>query len=194
MARRVHSTWIISPARCWQRNTTRSSITKITTKPVTTLTRERTIVTAVNYAPLIGATRNYAEARCRLVFGLSALSAGTPMFLMGEEIGAAKYFLYDTFASNKEDLVGERTGDGQFLFRFYQDLIGLVTCQPAARSSTLDVIYRHNDNRVIAFTRSSPGQQLLVLASLNDSAVRSRVCHHDGLLAAACRRMAGDLQ
>ena len=58
---------------------------------------ERTIVTAVNYAPLIGATRTYAEARSRVVFGLSALSAGTPMFLMGEEIGAAKYFLYDTF-------------------------------------------------------------------------------------------------
>ena len=92
------------------------------------------------------------------------------MFLMGEEIGAAKCFLYNTFASNKEDLVGQRTGDGQFLFRFYQDLIGLVTSKPAARSSTLDVIYRHNDNRVIAFTRSSPGQQLLVLASLNDSA------------------------
>ena len=131
---------------------------------------ERTIVTAVNYAPLIGATRSYAEARSRVVFGLSVLSAGTPMFLMGEEIGAAKYFLYNTFASNKEDLVGQRTGDGQFLFRFYQDLIGLATSKPAARSSTLDVIYRHNDNRVIAFTRSSPGQQLLVLASLNDSA------------------------
>ncbi len=124
---------------------------------------ERTIVTAVNYAVLIGATRKYAEARSRVVFGLSALSAGTPMFLMGEEIGAAKYFLYDTFASNKEDLVGQRTGDGQFLFRFYQDLIGLVTSQPAARSSTLDVIYRHNDNRVIAFTRSSPGPAVIGL-------------------------------
>ncbi|MGB7864998.1 MAG: alpha-amylase family glycosyl hydrolase, partial [Candidatus Sulfotelmatobacter sp.] len=80
---------------------------------------ERTIVTAVNYAPLIGATRTCAEARSRWVFGLSALSAGTPMFLMGEEIGAAKYFTYDTFFLNKEDLIGQRTGDGQFLFRFY---------------------------------------------------------------------------
>ena len=72
---------------------------------------ERTIVTAVNYAPLIWSrTRTYAEARSRVMFGLSALSAGTPMFLMGEEIGAAKYFLYDTFAENKEDLIGDRTG------------------------------------------------------------------------------------
>lgn len=131
---------------------------------------ERTIVTAVNYAALTGATRQYAEARSRFAFGMSVLSAGTPMFLMGEEIGAAKYFRYNDFFRNKEDLLGESTGNGRFLFRFYQDLIRLVTSNSAARSSALDVIYRHNDNRVIAFTRSSPNQQLLVLASLNDLA------------------------
>jgi len=130
---------------------------------------ERTIVTAVNQAPLIGATRKYAEARCRFAFGVAALSAGTPMFLMGEETGAAKYFRYNDFFLNKEDIAGERAGDGQFLFRFYQELIGLVTAKPAARSRALDVIYTHNDNRVIAFTRNSATQQLLVLASLNDA-------------------------
>jgi 1,4-alpha-glucan branching enzyme len=91
------------------------------------------------------------------------------MFLMGEEIGAAKYFRYNDFFSNKEDLIGERTSNGRFLFRFYQDLIRLVMSKPAARSSTLDVIYSHNNNRVIAFTRSSERQQLIVLASLNDA-------------------------
>jgi 1,4-alpha-glucan branching enzyme len=130
---------------------------------------ERTIVTAVNYAPLIGATRKYAEGRSRFAFGLAALSAGTPMFLMGEEIGAAKYFRYNDFFSNKEDLIGGRTGNGAFLFRFYQDLIGLVTAKAAARSRAIDVIYRHNDNRVIAFTRTAATQQLLILASLNDT-------------------------
>ncbi|HEY6417992.1 MAG TPA: alpha-amylase family glycosyl hydrolase [Candidatus Binataceae bacterium] len=130
---------------------------------------ERTIATAVNQAPLIGVTRKYAEGRSRFAFGLAALSAGTPMFLMGEEIGAAKYFRYYDFYLNKEDLAGERTGDGRFLFRFYQDLIRLMAAKPAARSRALDVIYRHNDNRVIAFTRSFPGQQLLILASLDDS-------------------------
>ena len=59
---------------------------------------ERTIVTAVNQAPLVGATRKYAEGRSRFAFGLAALSAGTPMFLMGEEIGAAKYFRYNDFS------------------------------------------------------------------------------------------------
>jgi 1,4-alpha-glucan branching enzyme len=130
---------------------------------------ERTIVTAVNAAPLIGATRTYAEARSRFAAGLAVLSAGTPMFLMGEEIGAAKYFRYNDFFQNKEDLIGQRTGDGKFLFRFYRDLVRLVMANPAARSRALDVIYRHNDNRVIAFTRTSSNQWLLVLASLNDS-------------------------
>jgi 1,4-alpha-glucan branching enzyme len=92
------------------------------------------------------------------------------MFLMGEEIGAAKSFRYNDFFQNKEDLIGQRTGDGKFLFRFYQDLIHLVTASPAARSRTLDVIYTNNDNRIIAFTRTSSGQQLLILASLNDIA------------------------
>ena len=130
---------------------------------------ERTIVTAVNHAVLTGATLKYAEGRSRFAFGLSALSAGTPMFLMGEEIGARKYFLYNTFSQNKEDLIGDRTGVGKDLFRFYQDLIGLVTNHAAARSRALDVIYTHDDNRVIAFTRSAPNQELLVLASLNDA-------------------------
>jgi 1,4-alpha-glucan branching enzyme len=130
---------------------------------------ERTIVTAVNSAPLIGATRQYAEARSRFCFGMSALSAGTPLFLMGEEIGAQNSFLYNGFLTGKEDLIGQRTADGQFLFRFYQDLIRLVLSNPAARSSAIDVIYRDDDNRIIAFTRTAPNQQLLVLASLNDS-------------------------
>jgi 1,4-alpha-glucan branching enzyme len=48
----------------------------------------RTMVVAVNGAPLVGPTRRYAEARCRFAFGMAALSAGTPMFLMGEERSA----------------------------------------------------------------------------------------------------------
>jgi 1,4-alpha-glucan branching enzyme len=131
---------------------------------------ERTIVTAVNQAPLVGDTRRSAEDRSRFAFGMSALSAGTPMFLMGEEVGAAHYFRYNDFQFNKEDLIGARTGNGQYLYRFYRDLNRFVTAQPAARSTDIDVIYRHNDNRVVAFTRTADGQQLLVLASLNDAA------------------------
>jgi len=48
------------------------------------------------------------------------------MFLMGEEIGAARSFRYNDFYLNKEDLIGERTGNGRMLYRFYQDLNRLV--------------------------------------------------------------------
>src|SRR5262249_18489178 len=83
----------------------------------------RTIVCAGNGAALVGATRAYAEARSRVAFGLSLFSAGTPMFFMGEEIGAQKPYRYDTFIANREDIVGGRTGSGAQLFRFYQDAI-----------------------------------------------------------------------
>ncbi|HKE20777.1 MAG TPA: alpha-amylase family glycosyl hydrolase [Bryobacteraceae bacterium] len=131
---------------------------------------ERTIVTAVNGAPLIGATRTYAEGRCRFAFGMAALSAGALMFFMGEEVGAPNLFTTTTFAVNKVDLVGERTGDGRFLFRFYQDLIRFVRANPAARSRMIDVVYCHNANRVIVFTRTASNEELLILGSLNDNA------------------------
>ena len=88
---------------------------------------------------------------------------------MGEEIGASNPFITTTFATNKVDLIGERTGNGRSLFAFYRSLIRLVVRLPAARSRAIDVIYRHNDNRVIAFTRTAPEQELLVGASLNDT-------------------------
>jgi 1,4-alpha-glucan branching enzyme len=55
-------------------------------------TSHRTIMVAVNGAPLIGETRRYAEARCRFAYGVTVLSAGIPMFLFGEEVGAARRF------------------------------------------------------------------------------------------------------
>ena len=130
---------------------------------------ERSMVTAVNGAPLIGDTRRYAESRCRFAFGMAALSAGTRMYLMGEEIGAAKYFRYNDFYLNKEDLVGERTGNGRLLFRFYQDLNRLVRQEPSLRSRDIDVPYVCNDTRVIVFRRTAGSEQLLILASLHDS-------------------------
>src|SRR6202034_348800 len=67
---------------------------------------------------------------CRLL--LEKISAGTAMFFMGEEIGAANPFTVGTFAATKEDLIGQRTGTGQLLFRFYQDFFFLVMGNPPA--------------------------------------------------------------
>ena len=127
-------------------------------------------MTAVNGAALIGETRRFAESRSRFAYGMSALSAGTPMFLMGEEIGAAKPFTVFDFFNNKEDLIGERTGAGRFLFRFYQDLNRLTIERRALRSRELEVAYTHDDNRVIAFRRSAGPEEMLVVGSLNNQA------------------------
>lgn len=128
----------------------------------------RTSRVAVNDAPLIGATRDYAEARCRVVTGLSLLSAATPMFFMGEEIAAEKRVLYNNTASSKEDLSGDRLGTGARMFRFYQDLIRLRRANPAVRSHSIDVIHALNSTRVIAFVRRQGPNELLIVASLNN--------------------------
>ena len=43
--------------------------------------------------------------------GLSLLSAGTPMFFMGEEVFAQRLYRFDNIATSKEDLLGERAVD-----------------------------------------------------------------------------------
>lgn len=130
----------------------------------------RTIVTAVNDAPLIGATRVVAEARARVCFGFSLLSSGTPMFFMGEEIGAQKQYTFNNFISNREDILGERTGNGKALFRFYQELITLSRRLRSIRSHNIDILHALNANRVIAFKRWSGDEEVIIVASLNNTA------------------------
>jgi 1,4-alpha-glucan branching enzyme len=129
----------------------------------------RTIVVAVNHAPLVEATRIWAEARSRVCFGLSLLSAGTPMFFMGEEIGAQKRYTFDNFLANREDILGERAGNGKALFRFYQDLITLSRRLGSIRSHNIDILHQSNPNRVIAFKRWYGDTELIVVASLNNT-------------------------
>jgi len=128
----------------------------------------RTIWTAVNGAPLWGATRDFAEARCRVVFGLSLLSAGTPMFFMGEEVGAWLPYPHDHFLENRVDIPAERRGNGRRLFRYYQDTIALGNRLRAIRGSNLHIVHASNDNRVLVFKRWRGSEELLVVASLNN--------------------------
>lgn len=129
---------------------------------------KRTIVSAVNDAPLAGKTRHFAEARSRFAFGMAMLSAGTPIFLMGEEIGAQKPYRYQDFSDNKEDLLYEKATDGAKLFKFYQDLIQFRYAHSSVRSPNIEVVYVHNIDRVIAFRRWDQHEELLVVASLNN--------------------------
>jgi 1,4-alpha-glucan branching enzyme len=90
------------------------------------------------------------------------------MFFMAEEVGAQKPYKFDTFMNNREDLFGERRGQGARLFRFYQDLIRFSRRHAAARSQEIDVIHVLGGNRVIAFTRFAGTDRLLLVASLRN--------------------------
>jgi 1,4-alpha-glucan branching enzyme len=142
----------------------------------------RTLAVAVNRAPLSGETRRYAEARSRFAFGMAFLSAGTPMFFMGEEIGATKDYRYNDFIEFREDLRGERAGQGARLFRFYQDLISLGRRHAVIRSRELTVLHAHDENRVLVFQRHLGSEEMLVLASLNNRPFASGYSIFDGRL------------
>src|SRR4029079_11870734 len=113
--------------------------------------------------------RDFAEARCRVAAGLAILSAGAPMFFMGEEIVAQKPVRFDNIGTSKEDLHHERAGAGAKMFRYYQDLIRLRRSNSAARSHHLDVVHVLNATRVLAFTRRQGSNELLVVASLRNA-------------------------
>ena len=133
----------------------------------------RTLPCAVNGASLIPPTRFWAEARARVSFGLSCLSPGTPMFFMGEEVGAQKPYRYDTFMQNREDIAAARVGEGAQLFRFYRDLIRFSHRHPAVRVQGIDIVHVNGNARVIAFRRSTGSDELLVVASLNNQSFAS---------------------
>jgi 1,4-alpha-glucan branching enzyme len=140
-------------------------------------------VTAVNGAPIIGPTRIVAEARSRVVFGLALLSAGTPMFLMGEEIGARKPYTFDASLANREDILGERAGQGAAMFRYYQDLITLSRRLRSVGTHNIDILHVSNDNRVIAFKRWDGNEEVIVVASLNNAPFSHGYVLHKDLVA-----------
>jgi 1,4-alpha-glucan branching enzyme len=119
--------------------------------------------------PPEGELRRIAEARCRFVAGMTFLSPGTPMFLMGEEIGAVKDFTYDGFLENREDLHGERAGNGRHLFRFYSDLIRLRRRHRALSIPNIELRHVHNADRVLAFHRWGGPEHYLIISTLSDA-------------------------
>ncbi|WP_245506655.1 alpha-amylase family glycosyl hydrolase [Rhizobium sp. PP-F2F-G48] len=129
----------------------------------------RTLPLAVNFAPLVGETRRWAEARARFAAAVTLLSAGTPMFFMGEEIGAIKPYRYDDFVQHREDITGEAIGDGAQLFRYYKDLVGLSKGSGAIRSRNIAVSATHDANRVLAFHRWDETDAFFVVGSLADA-------------------------
>jgi 1,4-alpha-glucan branching enzyme len=132
----------------------------------------RTLMVAIaagpDTPPPTGELRRIAEARCRFVAGMTLLSAGTPMFLMGEEVGAIKDFTFDGFMENREDLEGQRHGEGKHLFRFYRDLIRLRRRHHTFATPNIEIVAAHNSDRLLAFRRWKGPEHYLVVASLSD--------------------------
>ena len=115
-----------------------------------------------------GEVRLIAEARCRFAAGMTLLAAGTPMFLMGEEIGAVKNFRFNDFLSHREDLLGARNGSGARLYAFYRDLLRLRLRHRAFTSLNIDIIATHNDDRLIVFRRWKGAEEYLIVGTLSD--------------------------
>jgi 1,4-alpha-glucan branching enzyme len=128
----------------------------------------RTIVVAVNSAPLTRETRRYAEARTHFAAAMTLLGPGVPMFFMGEEVGASEPYRYDDFLEHREDFHALREGVGANLYRFYGDLIHLRRRHPSLRSTNIDILYTHDANRLLAFRRWDGPEDFLVVASLSN--------------------------
>lgn len=128
----------------------------------------RLMMVAVN-GMLFDNTRPWAEARCRVAAALTLLSAGTPMFFMGEEVGASRPYRHDDFLNYRENFQAMRHGSGAKMFRFYQDLIRLRLWSMAFQSPSLEILYTSDQDRLIAFSRVWGGQEFAVVASLNNN-------------------------
>jgi len=124
-----------------------------------------------------------AEARCCFACGMSLLSAGTPMFLMGEEVGAQKAYTYDKFSEEKEDLEGLRRSTRGFLFRFYQDIIGLVWSPGRSGPATSMSSSPTTSHGPSLSGVGMPGSEYLVVASLKNAAFDkpNYMLHHSAL-------------
>jgi 1,4-alpha-glucan branching enzyme len=90
------------------------------------------------------------------------------MFLFGEEVGAEKDFIYNHVLDDREDLAGLRAGPGQYLFRFYSALIRLRLAHSGLKSGNIQIVFVHNENRLLVFRRWSADEEFLVVSSLNN--------------------------
>ena len=128
----------------------------------------RTVQTAVNWN--LNGNRYWAEARCRVVCGLTLLAAGIPMFFMGEEVGAKEPYRYNDWLDHREDFQALRATTGAKLFAFYRDIIRLRRRYAALKSPHAEVLHVHDANRVLASRRWLGDAEFIVLASLNNAA------------------------
>lgn len=132
----------------------------------------RTLVAAVDGAPLVGETRAWAERRAGVAAALTVLSAGAPMLFMGEEVGAAREVHFDRVFEGREDIVGMATGSGATLFRWWKTLIGLRRRSACLRQAPVEILGASDLDRTLVFRRSAGLEEFLVIASLRNHATQ----------------------
>lgn len=144
-------------------------------------TSHRGLVVASRAAPLVDDTRRYAEARCRFAWGVTVLSAGTPMTLFGEEVGSVRRFKYNAVLEEREDLMALRNGTGASLAGFYRDINRLRLAQPALRTRNIRILHCNDAGRVLVFRRWGDRDCFLIFANLCDQPYASgyNVSHPD---------------
>lgn len=129
---------------------------------------DRTVRTAAGGAQ----ADSHARARALLVAGISLFSAGTPMFLFGEEVGVDAPFLYGEILEHRVDLQQLRLGTGRDMFSTYANWIRLRRDHGGLRSRHISVLHAHDENRIIAWCRWADGEdsRWLIVANLANHA------------------------
>lgn len=133
--------------------------------------------------------RHFAESRTRVVAAMTFFSAGTPMFLFGEEVGAVQPFLYADFLQHREDLRALKEGTGARLYEFYKDAIRLRLRFPGLRSPNIEVVHADNDRRAIAFRRFHGAEEFLVIGTLANATTAEHTLEHPSLGSASWREV-----
>ncbi|KMZ12172.1 1,4-alpha-glucan (glycogen) branching enzyme, GH-13-type [Candidatus Burkholderia humilis] len=110
---------------------------------------------------------------------MSLLSAATPMFFMGEEVGAAKPYQYNDFLDNREDIAGLAAGIGARLLAFYQQIVAFSVQRRAIRSRNVFVSVVDDTSHDLSFYRWDDEQTYCVVGSLNNEAFAQGYVLHD---------------
>lgn len=115
----------------------------------------------------------YARSRSRVALGILLTAPGIPHVFMGQEFLEDKQWNDDPAGSAHIYWDGLLQGDKSMVdfLRFTQDLIGIRRDQPALSGELINVFYRHNADRIMAYHRwiEGVGRDVVIVMSFNES-------------------------
>jgi 1,4-alpha-glucan branching enzyme len=113
----------------------------------------------------------YARSRSRVATALVFTSPGIPMLFMGQELLEDKQWSDNRDPATLVWWGGLDTGDQTVtdFVRFTKDVIALRWRFAALRLGAAHALHVHNANRILAFSRSGDGNDVVIVASLNET-------------------------